>query len=235
MEDDKMDKYIVFDNYIKGKMNDSEIKSFEESLESDKELAKEFQLYLTTVSSVIKEEEQDCMDFAHAMKNIRKEELSEIIEEKKIKVRRLIPLKASILSTAAAVLIMFGATNLFLVAHYEGKLDNSKTEFGYKMDNAIFALVMPNGLTTRGGETIDINDGEKLKEKLPKAIESYKNAEKGQEELMAGQTLALIYVKLHERDKARVILQSLIEKYKEDEDYSHFTKRLEIILQQITD
>ena len=79
MEGKKMDKYTLFDNYIKGKMNDSETKNFEESLKSDKALAKEFKLYLTTVSGIIKEEEQDCIEFANAMKCIPKAELEEIL------------------------------------------------------------------------------------------------------------------------------------------------------------
>lgn len=78
----------LFDKYINGELSDSERNEFKERLESDKEFATDFNIYLVSVIGICKEAEQDNMDFGVAMKHLTKEQLFEIIGRKEIPISR---------------------------------------------------------------------------------------------------------------------------------------------------
>ena len=216
-----MDRYTLFDAYIAGDMDESQVKGFEESLKKDKDFESDFQLYIATISAICKEEQQDGIDFAHSMKKISKQELYEIIGKKTRTKKISFPyVIASVISVAAVVVIAM--TFMFNIIQNNHE-DNLIFEFN-KLDFVI-----------RGGAAIDYNDVDNLEEVLPEVLKLYKNAENAQEEFNNGKILALIYIKFHERNKARVILQNLIEKYENSEDYSDFTEHLDVILQNISD
>lgn len=223
-----MDKYTLFDNYIKGKMNDSEIKSFEESLKGDKELAKEFQLYLTTISSIIKEEEQDCIDFALAMKNVTKEELDAVLyppaAAANIQVGIFDRFKYKIYQWAAVVaLIISGAGNVFQNLYRVGP---------NVVNNMIVHYV---SLGIRDSGTIDLREmsDKEIESKIPQLIDEYKNSQSSLDELDNGKLLVLAYLKLNDRSNARGIINELIDKYKDNEDYNSLLEEFEYILEQI--
>lgn len=221
-----MDRYTLFDNYIKGKMNDSEIKNFEESLKEDKELSKEFQLYLTTVSSIIKEEEQDCIDFAHAMKYLTKEELNAVIcpTVGPVPVGIFDRFKYKIYQWAAVIaLIISGAGNVFQNLYRVGP---------NVVNNMIVHYV---SLGIRDSGTIDLRgmSDEEIESKIPQLIDEYKNSQSSLDELDNGKLLVLAYLKLNDRSNARGIINELIDKYKDNEDYNSLLEEFEYILEQI--
>lgn len=222
-----MDRYTLFDNYIKGIMNDSEIKNFEESLKEDKELSKEFQLYLTTVSSIIKEEEQDCIDFALAMKYLTKEELNAVLYPPvaaSIEVGIFDRFKYKIYQWAAVVaLIVSGAGNVFQNLYRVGP---------NVVNNMIVHYV---SLGIRDSGTIDLRgmSDEEIESKIPQLIDEYKNSQSSLDELDNGKLLVLAYLKLNDRSNARGIINELIDKYKDNEDYNSLLEEFEYILEQI--
>lgn len=221
-----MDRYTLFDNYIKGKMNDSEIKNFEESLKEDKELSKEFQLYLTTVSSIIKEEEQDCIDFALAMKYLTMEELNAVIcpTGGPVPVGIFDRFKYKIYQWAAVVaLIVSGAGNIFQNLYRVGP---------NVVNNMIVHYV---SLGIRDSGTIDLREMsyEEIESKIPQLIDEYKNSQSSLDELDNGKLLVLAYLKLNDRSNARGIINELIDKYKDNEDYNSLLEEFEYILEQI--
>ena len=73
----------LFDKYINGELSDSERNEFKGRLESDKEFATDFNIYMVSVIGICKEAEQDNMDFGVAMKRLSKEQLRNIVGEPK--------------------------------------------------------------------------------------------------------------------------------------------------------
>ncbi len=58
-------------------------REFKERLESDKEFATDFNIYMVSVIGICKEAEQDNMEFGVAMKKLSKEQLRNIVGEPK--------------------------------------------------------------------------------------------------------------------------------------------------------
>lgn len=77
-----MENIDIFDRYIKDEMTEIEVSGFELRLKSDPEFAKEFYLYLYTLRGILKEEQQNNLEFYHAMRNISPEGLRRAIGEK---------------------------------------------------------------------------------------------------------------------------------------------------------
>lgn len=88
-----MEKQELFDNYILGKLSSNQTVDFESKLANDSDFALEFRHYLMVVNCIRKEEEQDCIEFGHAMKSLTKDELLEIVGKKeKTKVGKVNPI-----------------------------------------------------------------------------------------------------------------------------------------------
>lgn len=77
-----MERIDLFDRYIKNQLSEKELSDFDEKLKSDKDFAEEFKIYLLCVDGIIKEAQQDDIEFGHAMKSITKAELMNIIGKK---------------------------------------------------------------------------------------------------------------------------------------------------------
>jgi hypothetical protein len=69
---------------------------------------------------------------------------------------------------------------------------------------------------------------------LPTLWDIYEDSETTQDALVNGKGLAMVYIKLHNREKAREILQELVDKYKADEDYAESVAECIRILNQIS-
>ncbi len=210
-----MDRQEKFDRYIAGELSETEESSFNEALKTDKSLAEDFQIYLSTVSSVIKEAEQDGMDFAVAMKGLEKKEIKEIIGFKK-RVKLITFKKPNFLKTIYAAAAMFvgmicGTTQLSLqyISTYNNMLCMI-TEYNY----------IPG--ITRGGSDSDIElfddivnvSEEKLSEILPRYQKAYNEAKSDQDIQTYGMNLSMVYLRLHKVDEAQQILNKLYNKYK---------------------
>lgn len=219
-----MEKQELFDNYILGKLSPEQIVDFEKRMANDSDFATEYKLHLMTINGIRKEEEQDCFEFGHAMKSMTKEELKEIVGKKsggKIKrlnfQRYLWPL-----STAAVIIVAFTLTL------------NLERNARHSIDDMLYSYNEPM-FSNRGGETIDISSStdKELRSLLPTIVTLYEQSETIQETLVNGKGLAMIYIKLHDREKAKAVLQELIEKYKSEAEYVESVAECRKILNQI--
>lgn len=227
-----MDNIELFDKYIAGELSQNEAADFEEKLASDSAFASEFRLHLHVVRGIQKEEEEDCIEFGHAMKSLSKEELNEIIGKKTEKKTRHINFQRYLWPLSAAAVVLLA----FIVNH------NQSVESKYAIDNILYSYNEPM-FSNRGGDAIDISgyNEDELKSVLPILHSLYDNSETEQDALVNGKGLAMVYIKLHDRDKAREILEELIYKYEkmyaqpQKDEYAESIEECKKILNQISE
>lgn len=233
-----MERIELFDNYINNQLSDAQRSEFDAKLKADEKFASDFKTYLFTVDGICREAHQDNLDFGLAMKGLSKEKLKEIIgkrdvveptaasaerksEEVRPKVVRLRPWMWQAASIAAVVIIAF--TVVF----------NIEKNARYSVDNAIYACADVNpDLVRGGGEPIDIssmNDDE-LKVKLPELASLYQSASTTDEIADYGYALAMAYLRLHDRDKAKEVLEQLVSRFNGNEDYAESVNKWKSIL-----
>lgn len=233
-----MERTELFDNYINNQLSDAQRSEFDAKLKADEEFASDFKAYLFTVDGICREAHQDNLDFGLAMKSLSKEKLNEIIgkqyvalpaasydysetEEVKPRVVRLRPWMWQVASIAAVVIIAF--TVVF----------NIEKNARYSVDNAIYASADINpDLVRAGGEPIDLssmNDDE-LKAKLPEFASLYKSASTTDDIADYGYALAMAYLRLHDRDKAKEVLEQLVSRFNGNEDYAGDVNKWKSIL-----
>ena len=233
-----MERIELFDNYINNQLSDAQRSEFDAKLKSDEEFASDFKAYLFTVDGICREAHQDNLDFGLAMKSLSKEKLNEIIgkqdvalpvaasaysETKEVKARkvRFKPWMWQVASIAAVVIIAF--TMVF----------NIEKNARYSVDNAIYASADINpDLARSGGEPIDISamTDDELKVKLPELASLYKSASTTDEIADYGYALAMAYLRLHDRDKAKEVLEQLVSRFNGSEDYAGDVNKWKSIL-----
>lgn len=226
-----MERIDLFDRYINDQLSEKEKQEFDARLKNDTEFASEFHVYLFTVNGVCREAHQDNLDFGIAMKHLTKEQLQEIVGEpsasqhsRKASPKQRFALKNwgwQVVSIAAVVVIAF--TVVF----------NIERNARYSVDNAIYACADINiDVARSGAETIDINklNNDELKEKLPQLESLYKNAWTLDEVAEYGFALAMSYLRLHDRDKAKATLQQLVDKFSGNEDFAESVAKWRSIL-----
>ena len=233
-----MEKIDLYDKYINNQLSDKERDEFDSRLKTDKEFASDFKIYLFTVDGICREAHQDNLDFGLAMKGMSKEKLkeiigkrdvvepaaasyerkSEVVKPKEIRYKTWIWQAASI---AAVVIIAFTA------------VFNIEKNAGYSVDNAIYACADINpDLVRAGGEPIDISSmsDEELKAKIPELISLYQSASTTDEVADYGYALAMAYLRLHDRDNAKEVLEQLISRFDGDADYADSVNKWKSIL-----
>ena len=233
-----MERIELFDNYINNQLSDAQRSEFDAKLKADEEFASDFKAYLFTVDGICREAHQDNLDFGLAMKSLSKEKLNEIIgkqdvalpvaasaysETKEVKARkvRFKPWMWQVASIAAVVIIAF--TMVF----------NIEKNARYSVDNAIYASADINpDLARSGGEPIDISamTDDELKVKLPELAPLYKSASTTDEIADYGYALAMAYLRLHDRDKAKEVLEQLVSRFNGSEDYAGDVNKWKSIL-----
>lgn len=231
-----MERIELFDSYINNQLSDAQRSEFDNRLKSDEDFASDFKVYLMTVNGICREAHQNDMDFGVAMKKLTTEQLHEIIglrheaemvtsasavETVKPKVLRFKPWIWQAASIAAVVIIAFTA-----VLRIE---QNSR----YAVDNAIYACADINtDLARSDGEVINIESmtDDELKNKIPTLINLYQTATTTDEIADNGYTLAMVYLRLHERDKAADVLNQLISRFEGNEDYADSVNKWKSIL-----
>lgn len=233
-----MEKNDLYDKYINNLLSEKERIDFDARLESDKEFASDFKVYLFTIDGICREAHQNNLDFGLAMKNLSKEKLKEIIGKHdnerpvfasvaetpqiaKSKIIQFKPWMWQAASIAAVVVIAF--TVVF----------NIQKNAQYSIDNAIYACAEINpDLVRAGGEPIDIksmNDVE-LKTKLPELISIYQSASTTDEVADNGYALAMAYLRLHDRSKAKEVLEQLVSRFNDNADYAESVGKWKSIL-----
>lgn len=221
-----MNNIELFDNYLGDKLSQRERGDFEARLASDSAFSSEFHLHLLAIHGIQKEEEEDCVEFGHAMKALSKEELNGIIGKKNERKVKYINFQKYLWPLSVAAVVIFA----FIFNHHQSLGSQ------HAIDNLLYSYNEPM-FSNRGGEAIDIceyND-EKLNEILPDLCDIYKSSSTIQDALVNGKGLAMIYIKLHNREKAREILQELISKYEAMEDYAESIAECRKILNQISE
>lgn len=228
-----MERIELFDNYINNQLSDAQRSEFDARIESDEEFASDFKVYLLTVNGICREAHQDNLDFGMAMKSLSKEKLKEIVglrnlerpevssNGKSVKILRFKPWMWQVASIAAVVVIAF--TVVF----------NIEKNARYSVDNAIYACAeISTDLTRDGSEILDIQSmtDEELTNKLPLLVANYNSAQSYDDIADNGFALAMAYLRLHDRENAKEILQKLVSQFEDNSEYSGYVSKWQSIL-----
>ena len=221
-----MERIELYDRYINHQLSKDECKEFDARLESDKDFASDFKVYLFTVNGICREVHQDNIDFGVALKNLSKEQLCNIIGAKaespvKPKILHFKPWMWQVASVAAIFVIVFG---MFF---------NIEKNARYAVDNAIYtcADITPD-LVRAGGKPIDITSmtQDELKTKLSELESLYQSASTNDEMADTGYALAMAYLRLHDRDRAKSVLDQLVARFEDNSDYADDVNKWKSIL-----
>ena len=241
-----MERIDLFDKYIKNQLSEKELSDFNERLKSDKDFAEDFKVYLLCVDGIIKEAEQDNLDFGHALKSISLEELKDIIgksevstlkTEKDIKEIKLEsdkgikrrPFKINKwIWVAACYGILIGGGAIWIA-----KADRDAR---FAVDNAIYACANIYTGGTRDAISVPditkLNDND-LKDKLPQIEEIFSESHSPENIYDSGYILAMAYFRLHDRKRAKEILQELVVRLSPFDDFTDEIMQIESILKVI--
>lgn len=230
-----MENQELFDKYLHGELSPDEKAIFEGRLKSDKAFANEFKIFLLVVQGIQKEEQQDCADLGAAMKKLSKEQLQEIIGVKakpkaKKNVLKFTPWLWSSLSAAAIITIVI-TISFNLINQSQLDVNNAQ----YMAYNIIAEHNFIDG-GYRGGSNLVIEDftsisNDELKKKLPDFETAYQQAQDDLDIQETGLNLAMIYLKLHDKDKALEILKEMNARYKNSNQ--EFAQQCQNIINQI--
>ena len=121
-----MSEIDFFDSFLKGTMTDSEVKDFHHRLDNDKEFAGDFKIYLATVNGFCKEEEQDNLEFASAMRRLSSQQLKEIIgaNQRKKSVLHISRQKVLWITSMAAMIVVVFSISFNIQKQADIKTDN---------------------------------------------------------------------------------------------------------------
>lgn len=196
-----MERIESFDKYISGEMSDTEVAEFKRKLSEDKEFSSDFQIYKMVVKGIVMEENDKEAELDNAFKNLSKDDLRKIVGPKKTIAKtskskaKIVYVASWITSVAAVAIIAFSLTF------------NIQRSARNNVDDIMFDCYYSP--VSRGGEDIvdlsKANEAE-IKKQLPKIVDAYKNASDEQDISSYGINLAMVYLKIHDRDKARKVL-----------------------------
>ena len=239
-----MERIDLFDRYIKNQLSEKELSDFNETLRSDKEFAEDFKVYLLCVDGIIREAEQDNLDFGHALKSISLEELKDIIgkeseveksssgkDKKGIRLDSNKEIKRKPFKinrwiwVAACYGILIGGGAIWIA--------KAERDARFAVDNAIYACAYIKDGNTRDALGVpDITDltEKELKEKILSIIEIYNSSHTPESIYESGNTLAMAYMRLHDRKKAKEVLQEMVLKLSPYDDFSEEVLQIKAIL-----
>ena len=232
-----MDNIDLFDKYIKGELSEEERQKFDTRMKTDKSFADDFKVYSAIVIGICKEAEQDNKDFEMAMKNISKEQLRETIGKKNESKEKspqaasevIKAIKPNFVRTwmwqAACWAVIIGGAAIWIM-----RADQNAR---YSVDNAIYTSSYVYEGQSRGAINIpDLNSlsDTELKEKIPTFVTQFNECDITADIYEVGYSLAMAYMRLHEREKAKKILNQMINKLSVDEDYTEEVSKLKSIL-----
>lgn len=196
-----MERIESFDKYISGEMSETEVAEFKRKLSEDKEFSSDFQIYKMVVKGIVWEEKEKEAELDNAFKNLSKDDLRKIVGPKKTIAKtskskaKVVYMASWVTSVAAVVVIAFSLTF------------NIQRSARNNVDDIMFDCYYSP--VSRGGEDIvDLSKASEveIKKQLPKIVDAYKNASDEQEISSYGINLAMVYLKIHDRDNARRVL-----------------------------
>lgn len=195
----------LFERYIEGQLTSDEKKTFDARISSDKSFKTDFRIYLFTVRGICQEAEQNNIEFGQAMKRISKEDLLRIIgrrQRRRIATFDFLRGRLAWAASIAAILVI-GVFSVFNVHKADmNRLDNIIVAYNYIPDS------------NRGWETVTSTD-------IPSLEEAYRSAADDDVQIKqdAGMRLAMAYLKLHDRKKAKEMLSELSLRFADDEEF----------------
>lgn len=207
-----MERIDLFDRYISGEMSESEALDFERRMADDKDFSSDFQIYKMIVKGIWKEEKEKETELDNAFKSLSKDDLRRIVGPKMTIVKggkpkaKVVYMASWIASVAAVVIVAFTLTF------------NIQRSARNSVDDVMFDCYYTP--VSRGGEDImDLSKASaaEIKKQLPILVAAYKNAADEQELSSYGINLAMVYLKIHDRDNARQILLDVKAKCTDDD------------------
>lgn len=196
-----MERIESFDKYISGKMSEAEVAEFKRKLSEDKNLSSDFKIYKMVVKGIVIEEKEKEAELDNAFKNLSKDDLRKIVGPKKTIAKtskskaKVVYMASWITSVAAVAFIAFSLTF------------NIQRSARNNVDDIMFDCYYSP--VSRGGEDImDLSKANEadIKKQLPKMEEVYSKATDEQDISSYGINLAMVYLKIHNRDNARKVL-----------------------------
>lgn len=196
-----MERIESFDKYISGEMSDKEVAEFKRKLSEDKDFSSDFQIYKMVVKGIVMEENDKEAELDNAFKNLSKDDLRKIVGPKKT-------IAKTSMSKAKIVYMASWITSVAVVAIIAFSLTfNIQRSARNNVDDIIFDCYYSP--VSRGGEDIvDLSKASEaeIKKQLPKMEKVYNKATDEQDISSYGINLAMVYLKIHDRDKARKVL-----------------------------
>lgn len=215
-----MERIESFDKYISGEMSEAEVAEFRRKLSEDKDFSSDFQIYKMVVKGIVKEEMDKEAELDNAFKNLSKDDLRKIVGPQKTIVKtpksksKVFYMASWITSVAAVAIIAFTLTF------------NIQRSARNNVDDIIFDCYYSP--VSRGGEDIvDLSKASEveIKKQLPKMEKVYNKATDEQDISSYGINLAIVYLKIHDRDKARKVLLD-VKKKCTDNDVKNICEKL---------
>lgn len=210
-----MSEIDYFDSFLNGTMSDSDVKDFHHRLDNDKEFAGDFKIYLAAVNGVCKEEEQDNLEFASAMRRLSSQQLKEIIgaNQRKKSVLHISRQKVLWITSMAAMIVVVFSISFNIQKQADIKTDNLIVEYNAIQTN-----------DRAGEESLDLANMENkdIEAILPILSDEYDNVSTDdvQSKQIVGINLAMAYLKIHNRKMAIQVLQQLKSLYPEDMEFA---------------
>lgn len=196
-----MERIESFDKYISGEMSETEVAEFKRKLSEDKDFSSDFQIYKMVVKGIVMEEKEKETELDNAFNNLSKDDLRKILGPKKTIAKtskskaKIVYVTSWITSVAAVAIIAFSLTF------------NIQRSARNNVDDIMFDCYYSP--VSRGGEDIvDLSKASEaeIKKQLPKMEKVYNKATDEQDISSYGINLAMVYLKIHDRDKARKVL-----------------------------
>lgn len=206
-----MEKIDLFDRYIRGEMTSEEESLFKQQLADNAEIRTDFQVYSVLIAGICKEEQQDNIDFAYAMKSLSEKELKQVIGKRERPRFHIRQIGMWVASVAAMAVICFSV--ILRVQHSaEFAVDEMMVEH--------YSISMSG----RGGDNaIDISNTsqDEVEQTLPNLCAEYNKIpiDDIQAKQMAGINLAMAYLKIHNRKNAISILEQIKSLYSDDTEF----------------
>lgn len=232
----------LFDNFLFGNLSEEEKEQFENKLKADKDLASDFQLYSLVVEGVCREEQQDNLDFESAMKHLSEKQLLEIIgnntsgKESPAKTPAVSVkwYRSWILQAACYVALISGAAIWIAKSDRDARheIDNSIFAFSDVYESSNRESRSPSDDMDTEPETIDIQSMSEadLKANMPVLIKNYQSSTTDESRADNGYVLAMAYIRLHDRSKAREVLNELVARYDNNENFAAYVEKWKSIL-----
>ena len=182
-------------------MLDTEVAEFKRKLSEDKDFSSDFQIYKMVVKGIVMEEKEKEAELDNAFNNLSKDDLRKIVGPKKTIAKtskskaKVVYMASWITSVAAVAVIAFSLTF------------NIQRSARNNVDDIMFDCYYSP--VSRGGEDIvDLSKASEaeIKKQLPKMEKVYNKATDEQDISSYGINLAMVYLKIHDRDNARKVL-----------------------------